>query len=456
VASLPTPEENVAGRAVLAGLRRLAEFQRTFVSDEDRRFALAPPQEGQLIPRAPGFFDYIQRLNVVQVRGWDPADKSLSHFLEQALQDGWYANLAGAVDLPTGVVEDPRNTNIFTLLPSGQAASIAVAILSGRGLEAQSDGDPATFVKNLEISLAVGRNLRNRTSQIPTSIGFSTAENAIRWVDRWLERLDGRPDLLRRALAALLRYESEPVPTFEDIRQAELLIVVNTFADPTTLPRSLRANESILLGPFDNVDLMRFSLEVPWEKVRFRRLLQAYHSLDETAGDFAVKMAPRLLRDQGARPFSKWKLASDPTPWASGQVQTRGALLRVALRLYQAETGKPAEQLTDLVPKYLPDVPHDPYDDKPFRYRLSRGETLRWPPDYYLPGASTPIHSGDPVPSDAKVVNTRDVPAGQGILWSVGDDRADDGGQMQAGYAPGFVRASDIIFLVPPPPSRPR
>jgi hypothetical protein len=286
-------------------------------------------------------------------------------------------------------------------------------------------------------------------------VGFGTAENASRWVERWLERLDGRPDLLRRALAALLRYESEPVPTLADVRKAELLIVVNTFADPTTLPRSLRANESILLGPFDNVDLMRFSLEVPWEKVRFRRLLQASFSVDATANDFAVKMAPRLLRDQ-VQPFSKRKLAFDATPWASGQVQTRGALLRVALRLYQAETGKPAEQLTDLVPKYLPELPHDPYDDKPFRYRLSRGETLRWWPQYFLPGESTPIPYGVTAPADAKLVDTRSVPAGQGILWSVGEDRVDGGGHVQQGpHSPGLTQSEDMIFLVPLPPSMP-
>ena len=392
-------------------------------------------------------------MNRVLSHGWDPSDTSLAHFLDRAFQDGWSADLAEAADLPTGVVVDPRNTNIFTALPEAGAARSAVYLMCGRGLQAQAEGDPALFVKNLEISLTVSRNLRNRTSQIPTSIGFSKAEDASRWVERWLERLVGRPDLLRKALDLFLRYEAEPEPTVEDIRKAEYLIGVNTMTDPTTLPRSAQTNDSVLLGPFDNVELMRFSLEVPWEKARLRRLLQAFYSRDPKEGEFAFERTPQLFRQQ-IRQFYRRKV-NEVQPWAGAQAQVRAALLRVALRLYQEETGKPAERLTELVPKYLPDVPKDPYDDKPFRYRLSRGETLRWPPEYFLPGSSTPIEGG-PAPSDAKLVNTRNVPAGQGILWSVGEDRKDNGGHAQQGpWSPGSTSDMDLIFLVPLPPSTP-
>jgi hypothetical protein len=49
---------------------------------------------------------------------------------------------------------------------------------------------------------------------------------------------------------------------------------------------------------------------------------------------------------------------------------------------------------------------------------------------------------------------TRFVPAGQGILWSVGDDRVDDGGRRQ-GLHPSVAQRTapgeDLIFLVPLP-----
>jgi ABC-type transport system involved in cytochrome c biogenesis permease component len=453
VSSLPTPEENVGGRAVLRGLRRLAEFQQNFVGDEaDKR----PPQAGELNARVPGFFDYFDRVNTASTRGWDPSDKLLVRFLDRVFQNGWSSDLWEAVNLPTGVVDDPRTSNIFALLPEANAARLAPHLLSCRGLQAQAEGDPATFVKNLEISLTVSRNMRNHTSAVPTQVGFAVAENASRWVDRWLERLDRRPELLRQALTLFLRFDSEPEPTVEDIRRAEYLIGANTFADPSTLPRPAQVSDSVLLGPFDNVDLMRFSLEVPWEKARFRRLLQAYYSTDRQVAELATEMAPELLRRQ-IQPFSRRRV-NDGRPWAAVEVQVRAALLRIALRLYQDEVGKPAESLTDLVPKYLPAVPKDPYDDKPFRYRLSRGETLRWPPEYYLPGQSRPIPvSSNPLPADATIVDTRrNVPAGQGILWSVGDDRVDNGGHAQQGQSsPGSTSDMDMIFLVPLPPSTP-
>lgn len=52
----------------------------------------------------------------------------------------------------------------------------------------------------------------------------------------------------------------------------------------------------------------------------------------------------------------------------------RAAETALALRLYRAEKGKYPDRLQELVPNYLPQVPVDPYDDKPIRYRkLQKG-----------------------------------------------------------------------------------
>jgi len=52
----------------------------------------------------------------------------------------------------------------------------------------------------------------------------------------------------------------------------------------------------------------------------------------------------------------------------------RVAQTAVALRLYRRERGHYPERLDELVPKYLPSVPVDPFDGKPLRYkRLGRG-----------------------------------------------------------------------------------
>ena len=52
----------------------------------------------------------------------------------------------------------------------------------------------------------------------------------------------------------------------------------------------------------------------------------------------------------------------------------RVTMTALALRLYRKENGRYPENLQQLVPKYLPSVPIDPYDGKPIRYRkLQKG-----------------------------------------------------------------------------------
>jgi hypothetical protein len=52
----------------------------------------------------------------------------------------------------------------------------------------------------------------------------------------------------------------------------------------------------------------------------------------------------------------------------------RVTMTALALRLYRKENGRYPENLRQLVPKYLPSVPIDPYDGKPIRYRkLQKG-----------------------------------------------------------------------------------
>lgn len=59
---------------------------------------------------------------------------------------------------------------------------------------------------------------------------------------------------------------------------------------------------------------------------------------------------------------------------ASSHAMQRLAQTAVALRLYRHGHGRYPETLQELVPKYLPRVPIDPFDGKPLRYkRLQRG-----------------------------------------------------------------------------------
>src|SRR5262249_30951027 len=110
-----------------------------------------------------------------------------------------------------------------------------------------------------------------------------------------------------------------------------------------------------------------------------------------------------------------------PTPWRQPGRLEKGhqrriarlemARLKVALRHYQAEKGRPADDLPQLVPGSIAVIPAGPVDGRPIRYRLSQGEEIPWPPG--RPGMGAPAGLGEEV---------RQVPAGQGILWCEGDD----------------------------------
>jgi hypothetical protein len=58
-----------------------------------------------------------------------------------------------------------------------------------------------------------------------------------------------------------------------------------------------------------------------------------------------------------------------------GQAQRRLCMLHLALELYQAESSRPPRDLAELIPRYLPVIPRDPFGDGTWRYR---GDADSW------------------------------------------------------------------------------
>jgi hypothetical protein len=59
------------------------------------------------------------------------------------------------------------------------------------------------------------------------------------------------------------------------------------------------------------------------------------------------------------------------------RTELRVLALELAIRAYRAEHGEPPAQLADLVPKYLPAVPEDPFGSGPMQYRVTdSGHTI--------------------------------------------------------------------------------
>ncbi|MBT7299156.1 MAG: hypothetical protein HN849_06580 [Victivallales bacterium] len=105
---------------------------------------------------------------------------------------------------------------------------------------------------------------------------------------------------------------------------------------------------------------------------------------------------------------------------AHGKAAHRDAILRgmalfLATQAYETEHGAPPERLNQLVPEFLPRVPKDPFDGKPFRY---------------LPGS---------VPG---------LPPKAWAVYSIGEDFTDDGGKAQSVGSPrnGRTTNPDLVW----------
>jgi hypothetical protein len=428
-ASLPTPEQNVAGRLTASALRRLAEIERTFVDDEADRPLPPLPDAGRRPAARPAPEDAFRaRVSAVAAHEWSRGDRHLKDWLDRVLADGWAEQLAEAAGHPTGVALDPREATLFDSPREVEAARTAAALLVAHGLERQAHGEPAVFVDDLRTGLALVRNLRHQTLKRSVDAGRAAETVVLEGVGQWLGHLKDRPTLLRRALALLAGHERERQTDPEEVRRAALLAAHNTFADPGNLLISNGTSDFFFPSPAVQTGLLRLAWQAPWEEARLRRLLDELASRAPGREELAAS-SPHVRSVRPAFVAEAYSPDASATAWPLSR--ERAALLQVALRLYQAEKGRPARQLADLVPKYLAAVPADPFDGRPFRYHLSRGEVLLW---QWPPGV-------------------REVPADQGILWCVGDGR-DDGGHMRWITRALGAGAHDVVFLVPPPPDR--
>ena len=108
--------------------------------------------------------------------------------------------------------------------------------------------------------------------------------------------------------------------------------------------------------------------------------------------------------------------------------------------------GKYPEKLDALVhDKYLERLPSDPYSNQqPFGYRVCReaGEEL-----VTFPPRPSSDRSSD---SRVSMPPTISILPGQAIIWSVGQDQIDQGGNsVPVAISSSLTRPEDLVYLVP-------
>ena len=516
---------------------------------------------------------YAYRIRRTLEVGW-PADRpDLDDWTDKAFATGWDRLFFDAAKKPTGVLEDPNDMTYATPLKNLDAFQKMAPLFLARGLQKQARGDPAAFVEVLDAWLAAVRTVRNNSVLVSVNYGRVFEAMAYQALDRWLERLDGRPDLLRRALQVVRDHEARPPFDPQTVRLAQQVVVRNGVDFPSRWAaryldelrpggyrRSWESSGTVSVASETEANFVGFAWAVPWEKERHRRAVglgnvpggevQQIQYLDGLPGMMALIRYPTFVANRSLTEYENTILAP-----------RRAAVLKLALRAYEAEKGGLPRALTELVPAYLPAVPEDPYEaGKPFRYRVSAGETIEYerdmgatPPPANLPPGRTPVTlsaaritavagaagggvcwplepewmgppppppgldrpfaneqieavaaaagagvfwpglnvwfddpdspasavpygsfggapggMGGPIPGPAVVPGQElwpwqfstsrevaTVPAGQGILWSVGPDRVDDRAALATGPGAAYSRQSgDLVYLVPRPPKK--
>jgi hypothetical protein len=366
--------------------------------------------------------------------------------LEGNIKD-YSALLAEAERLPVGVLEIPPSGGQPYLLRHLPAC---IPMTNGLCLLAQGNEKPDRALDYLAQVLALSRNLRRKAPYDSYLTGLRIEKSACAGLEQWLTGARSKPALLRRALDKLNRHVAETPPLLDCLeaecyRSAGLLEIPISwnFAQPGGRATNRIPEPWLVRGIVQ-------SLEIPWEAERKVRLWRAVWAglfrggqtpcwqlpayppdagpapepvrtilhgwLPVTKGPEVTMTAAQLARLLEASWVTDARLFCPLAPLQVAATRARFRIdadrLTIALVLHQVEAGKPVDQLDDLVPKYLAQLPVDPYNGQGFRYRISR--------------------DGEPV----RGVNGEDlgpVRVGQGILWSTGPDRVDDGGRADGG-----------------------
>ncbi|MFO0847871.1 MAG: hypothetical protein U0871_04810 [Gemmataceae bacterium] len=374
-ATLPTTDDQQAGRVVRRAIGQFEERKELISEKADRPVAPELPAEVRKLvglppadPRPPQDLRYVEQCWEVVRVGYPRNRPDFDRWLTRAAQptpDGasWERMLAEAAAKPTGVLEDPNEMTIDTGPRHVRSLHGLGGVYLARGLLAQHNGDPEDFARRLPVWLATLRTARKQTIATVQATGYAYERSMYQAVDRWLDRLDGRPDLLRVALAAVLAHDAADVIHPEQTRLAEQVVAWNAVSYPALwLPRYLDSLRPWEAGRWDRLgtsrtteaesELVAFAWAVPWERERLRRV----HGLGNTAqspGDPAAfaRGAPGWQLTT-ARYFPEQSVSS----WRrSATIERLAAIVKLAVRLYHAETGQYPPSLAELTPKYIPE-----------------------------------------------------------------------------------------------------
>ena len=123
--------------------------------------------------------------------------RKLGAWLDEAFRLSWARHLAEMTSMPLGAfAESDENSAEF-----GASASyrLAVQLLVARGLQQQAHANAGVSLQDLATGFALLRQGRHAAALKHADFSLFAELFMLQGLERWLERLDGRPDLLQRA-----------------------------------------------------------------------------------------------------------------------------------------------------------------------------------------------------------------------------------------------------------------
>ncbi len=262
--------------------------------------------------------------------------------------------------------------------------------------------------------------------------------------------------------------------TLSDTKIHELLKLLDDTRDPDTWSRLFVLERAQLLSIYRE---RFFPLMIPigqkWDmvalgaKIQLGRITGAWDNdganLVDTLNDLAPLLRaplPEALDRQekliertrtGQFPHSLYFLNSAGNlNWRRAQETALYLLAETGLAIarYRLDhNGHASETLDELVPRYLNKVPIDPFDGKPLRYLKTRIAAAGGPAVW----VARPIRQRTTSRSSASSENREAPPVRmQFLLYSVGENRIDDGGLEASGQTQLGFNPLDTVFVVKP------
>ena len=299
-----------------------------------------------------------------------------------ALHDA--ADAGGGVRYP----HDMRK-GISLLLPEVQALRQCARLLCLEAHVRAHNGDLSGAADSLRALLAVGKTLEREPILVSFLVHIAVDAFAVEQTRRLLDTAEFADDDLR-AIQADLR-SVDYVADLHHAMVSEQAFGLNCYNDLTVFgfsPAVAHLSKFVAPGAkMRHLDLMAKAIaetKKPWHEVFLSGSLTATTELNTK------------------NPFDRLVAQVMPTVYiyfvagANQVARTTSLDVAIAAELYRREQGKLPGKLNDLVPRYLPAVPVDPFDGNPLRY----------------------IVQGDDF-----------------VVYSVGEDLTDDGGDVDLGKA---------------------